>query len=147
MSETEKRELQFVLLDILSETENQKDLSLLISSISETERRNLLKKLVNWYHSKQVELREYPRKPFSIPVQHLTCGLSVIYFIRNISNGGVYIQTHGGFHINQQITLSFFFNDVEKDITVKGKVVRVDSRGIGVKFDKVINTDPNGTLG
>jgi len=134
MAETERQELQLVLSDNLSETENRKDLSLLISSISATERRYLLKKLVNWYHSNSIELREYPRKPFSIPVEHSTNDVRFIYFIQNISDDGVFIQTDRNFHIGQQIIMNFSLPKVEKDTTVSGKVVRVDSRGIGVKF-------------
>jgi len=139
MAETERQELQSVLSDNLSETENRKDLSLLISSISETERRYLLKKLVNWYHSKSIELREYSRIPFSIPVEHSTNDVRFIYFIQNISDGGVFIQTDENFHIGQQIIMNFSLPEVEKDIAVNGKVVRVDSHGIGVKFDELID--------
>ena len=140
MGETERRELRSVLSDNLSETENRKDLSLLISSIPETERRYLLKKLVNWYHSKSIELREYSRIPFSIPVEHSTNNVRFIYFIQNISDDGVFIQTDGNFHIGQQIIMNFSLPKVEKEITVSGKVVRVDSRGIGVKFDELIDS-------
>jgi Tfp pilus assembly protein PilZ len=140
MADGERRELQSVLSDNLSETENRKDLSLLISSISETERRYLLKKLVNWYHSKSIELREYPRKPFSIPVEHSTNDVKFIYFIQNISDGGVFIQTDVNFQIDQQIIMKFSLFKVDQDIAVSGKVVRVDSRGIGVKFDELIDS-------
>ena len=91
MSESERRGLQSVLIDNPSEIENQKDLCLSISSKSETERRELLKKLVIWYHSKSVELREFPRKPFSLPITHTNNGVNFIYFIINISNDGVFI--------------------------------------------------------
>ena len=140
MSESERRGLQSVLIDNLSEIGNQKDLCLLISSISETERRELLKKLVIWYHSKSVELREFPRKPFVFPITHTGNSATFIYFIQNISNDGVFIQTDGNFHIGQQIIMNFFLPKVEKNITVSGKVVRVDSRGIGVKFDELIDS-------
>ena len=140
MAETERRELQSVLNDDLSETENRKDLSLLISSISETERRYLLKKLVNWYHSKSIELREYSRIPFSIPVEYTSNSVNFIYFIQNISDDGVFIQTDGNLHIGKQIIMNFSLPNAEKEITVSGKVVRVDSRGIGVKFDELIDS-------
>jgi Tfp pilus assembly protein PilZ len=140
MGETERRELQSVLSDNLTETENRKDLSLLISSISETERRYLLKKLVNWYHSKSIELREYPRKPFSMPVEHSTNDVKFIYFIQNISDGGAFIQTDVNFQIGQQIIMNFSLFKVDQDIVVSGKVVRVDSRGIGMKFDELIDS-------
>ena len=140
MSKSERRGLQSVLIDNPSEIENQKDLCLSISSISETERRELLKKLVIWYHSKSVELREFPRKPFSFPITHTINGVNSIYFIQNISNDGVFIQTDGNFLIGQQIIMKFSLPKVEKDIVVSGKVVRVDSRGIGVKFDELIDS-------
>ena len=140
MGETERRELRSVLSDNLSETENRKDLSLLISSVSETERRYLLKKLVNWYHSKSIELREYPRKPFSMPVEHSTNDVKFIYFIQNISDGGAFIQTDVNFQIGQQIIMNFSLFKVDQDIVVSGKVVRVDSRGIGMKFDELIDS-------
>jgi len=140
MSESERRGLRSVLIDNPSEIENQKDLCLLISSISETERRELLKKLVIWYHSKSVELRESPRKPFSFPVEHISNGVNFIYFIQNISNDGVFIQANDNFHIGQQIIMNFALPKVEKDMTVSGKVVRIVSQGIGVKFDEHIDT-------
>ncbi|MGD9105280.1 MAG: PilZ domain-containing protein [Desulfobacterales bacterium] len=140
MSESERRGLHSVLIENPSEVENQKDLCLLISSISKTKRRELLKKLVKWYHSKSIELREYPRRPFSIPVEHASNGVNFIYFIQNISNDGVFIQTDGKFHIGQQIIMIFFLPKFEEDITVSGKVVRVDSQGIGVKFDELIDS-------
>jgi Tfp pilus assembly protein PilZ len=139
MGETERRELRSVLSDNLTETENRKDLSFLIPSISETERRYLLKKLVNWYHSKSIELREYPRKPFSLPVEHSSNDVRFIYFIQNISDGGVFIQTDVNFQIGQQIIMNFSLFKVDQDIAVSGKVVRVDSRGIGVQFDELID--------
>jgi Tfp pilus assembly protein PilZ len=139
ISEAERRELQVVLIDNLSEAKNKKDLSLLISSISEKERRQLLKKLINWYESKHLELRKYPRKTLSIPVEHHSNGVNFIHFIQNISNSGAYIQTEGSFHIGQEIALTFSISKVRSDITVKGKVVRIDDRGIGVKFDEPID--------
>ena len=139
MADTERRKLQSVLSDNLSETESRDDLSLLISSIPETERRTLLIKLVNWYHSKMIELREYPRKSFLIPVEHSSHYGSIIYLIQNISNSGVFIWTDGNFHIDQQIIMNFSLPELEKDITVSGKVVRVDSHGVGVNFDKHID--------
>ena len=141
MAENERRELQLALGDNLSETKDRSDLSFLISSMPETERRYLLKKLVNWYHSKSIELREYPRKSFSIPIEHSINGVSLIYFIQNISNNGVFIQTDDNFNVDQQIIMNFSLPKVDKDRTVNGKVVRVDSRGIGVKFDEFINAE------
>ena len=140
MPEAERRELQSVLIDKRPEIENRKNLSLLISSLSEAESRRLLRKLVNWYHSKSIELREYPRKSFPIPVEYSNNGVSFVYFIQNISNGGVFIRIDSNFHIAQKIILTFSLSTVEKGIKVSGRVVRVDSQGIGVKLDELINS-------
>ena len=138
MSEAERGNLKSTLSSKLSQTGHGKDLSSLITSISEAKRRELLKKLTNWYHSKHLELRKFPRRPFSPPVELSTNGLTYMCFIQNISNGGVFIHTDFSINIDQQITMTFSLSRAEKDIKVSGKVVRVDSQGIGVKFDKLL---------
>jgi len=144
MSETERRKLQAVLM---AKARNGKDLSSLISSMSETKRCELLERLTSWYlskhselrgYSKHTELRGYPRKPFKIPVELSKNGFTFVCLTQNISNSGVFIQTDFSFHIDQQITMILSPPKIEKDITVGGKIVRVDSRGIGVKYDELI---------
>ena len=139
MSVAERGKLKSILNSKLSKTEQRKDLSSLITSISEANRRELLKKLTNWYHSKHVELREFPRRPFSTPVELSTNGLTYTCFIQNISDGGVFIHTDFDFNIDQKITMIFSLSKAEKDITVGGKIVRIDSQGIGVQFDEVLH--------
>ena len=138
MSEAERRKLQSALIVNLPKSESRKHLSVLIPNLSVTKRLELLKKLENWHRSKLAELRKYPRKSYFIPAECLSDGVSFTDFIQNISNGGVFIQTDANFYVGQQITMTFSLPKVEKDITVSGKVVRVDSLGIGVKFDELI---------
>ena len=144
MSETERRKLQAVLM---AKTRNGKDLSSLIANMSEAKRCELLEKLTNWYLSKHSELRGYaehpelrgyPRKPFAIPVELSKNGFTFMCLTKNISNSGVFVQTDFSFHIDQQITMILSPPKIEKDITVGGRIVRVDSRGIGVKFCELI---------
>ena len=152
MSEAERRKLQAVLIAKLSDARNGKDLSSLITSISEAKRNELLERLINWYHSKKsnlrghskhLELRGYPRKPFKIPVELSKNGFTFMCLTQNISNSGVFIQTDFSFHIDQQITMILSPPKIEKDITVGGRIVRVDSRGIGVNFDELIPDFPH----
>jgi Tfp pilus assembly protein PilZ len=58
---------------------------------------------------------------------------------QNISNSGVFIQTDFNFHTDQQITMVLQPPKIEKDITVGGRIARVDSKGIGVKFDEPLS--------
>jgi len=144
MSETERRKLQVVLM---AKARNGKDLSSLITSISEAKRCELLGKLTNWYlskhselrgFSKHPELRGYPRKSLTIPVELSKNGFTFVCLTQNISHSGVFIQTDFSFYIDQQITMILSPPKIKKDITVGGKIVRVDSKGIGVKFDELI---------
>lgn len=144
MSETERRKLKTALM---ANEKNGKDLSTLITSIPEAKRCELLEKLTNWYltkHSelrkspKHTELRGHPRKPFKIPVELSKNGFTFMCLTQNISNSGVFIQTDFRFHVDQQITMVLSPPKIEKDITVGGRITRVDSRGIGVKFDEPI---------
>jgi PilZ domain len=148
MSETERGKLQAVLM---AKAGNGKDLSSLITSMSETNKCELLKRLTSWYlsrhsrlrgYSKHTELRGYPRKPFKIPVELSKNGFTFMCLTQNISDSGVFIHTDFSFHINQQITVILSPPKIEKDITVGGKIVRVDPRGIGVKFDELIPDFP-----
>lgn len=144
MSETERRKLQAALM---ANPKNEKDLSSLITSMSEVKRCELLERLTSWYitkcsqlrkYPKHTELRGYPRKPIKIPVELSKNGFTFMCLTQNISNSGVFIQTDFSFHIDQQITMVLSPPKIEKDITVGGRITRVDSRGIGVKFDELI---------
>jgi tRNA U34 2-thiouridine synthase MnmA/TrmU len=137
MSEAERQKLLSVLLGDQSEDKNRKLLSLVLTNISEAKIRELLEQLKNWHKSKLTEMREHPRKTSLIPVECSSSdGVCFTDFIQDISDGGVLIQTNGNFFAGQQITLTFSHPKAEKDITVRGEVVRVDSEGIGVKFNE-----------
>lgn len=138
MSEAERQELQSVLAPGRSQAENRKDLSESIINLSQLKRQNLLEKLENWHNSKVLELREYLRKNTFIPAECISDGLNFTDFIQDISHGGVFIQTNGNFYVDQKIAMTFSIPKSEKDITVMGKIVRVDSQGIGVKFDALL---------
>ncbi len=113
--------------------------------------RNLLKDLENENtkiskkHQKKLknhakELRKHPRKTSLIATDCSTNDVSFINFIKDISNGGVFIESNAPFYIGQEIKMNFSLPEVKDTIAVGGKVVRVNSHGIGVKF---INGDIN----
>ena len=60
-------------------------------------------------------------------------------FTQNISNSGVFIETGYRFHINQQVTMILLLPNIKKGATVRGKIVRMDSQGIGVKFNEFLS--------
>ena len=128
----------FEIVSNMPEDEMRKFLSILISEIPKEKGLELLTKLEGWVQSKQLDLREHHRKHSSILVEILSDGVIFTDFIQDISNGGVFIQTNGNFSVYQQITMTFSLPKAKKDITVGGKIVRVDSQGIGVQFDELL---------
>jgi PilZ domain len=147
MSEAERQTLQAVLMAKLPDAKNGKDLASLIIDIPEEKRCELLNRLTNWYNSKisrligrskRLESRGYPRKPYKIPVELSKNGFTFLCCTQNISKSGVFIQTDFSFHMGQNVKMNLSPPEIEKDISVEGKIIRVGSLGIGVKFDKLI---------
>ena len=80
------------------------------------------------------DLRKHPRTTSLIATDCASNEVCFVNFIKNISNGGVFIETNAPFYIGQKIKMKFSLPKAEDAIAVGGEVVRVDSRGIGVKF-------------
>jgi len=117
----------------------------LILDMPDTDQLNLLKDLEdnhfgekkeasNSKHISYEEMREHPRKTSLIAVDCKTHDVCFTNFIQDISNGGVFIETSAHFYVGQQLKMNFSLPEIKDPIAVDGKVLRVDSQGIGVKF-------------
>jgi Tfp pilus assembly protein PilZ len=58
---------------------------------------------------------------------------------KDISNGGVFIQTQDVFQMGQLVTLDIPFSSKNESIKIPAEIVRVDAQGIGLKFLKKDN--------
>lgn len=58
---------------------------------------------------------------------------------KDISNGGLFIQTNEVFTLGQTVMLNIPFSDGSRDIKVPAEIVRVSNQGIGVRFMKKEN--------
>ncbi len=54
--------------------------------------------------------------------------------IKNLSAGGTYIQVKGRFHVGGDIIVAGPFAANQDDVKRRGKIVRMDGQGIGVRF-------------
>lgn len=117
----------------------------LILDMPEAAQQNVLKELQNKHTEEKrtpseeirtpsEEMRTHLRKTSFIAADCSTTDVSFTHFIQDISNGGVFIETNGPFYIGQGLKLNFSLPEVESPISIGGEVVRVDSRGIGMKF-------------
>ena len=118
----------------LSEVQNR--IFEIIDSMPEIEMRKLLIGLEKWQQAKQISKREYPRKETSIYALLEFDDLFFSEFIKNISSGGLYIETEAPLSVNKELSIRFLRPDTKSPTRVTGKIVRVDSKGLGIQFDK-----------
>jgi Tfp pilus assembly protein PilZ len=78
--------------------------------------------------------RKQTRKPLLAVVDYATQGQVYRDFIRNISAGGVFIETAVPTSIGQELSLTFVLATHRKPIKLTGEVVRISPQGIGVRF-------------
>ncbi len=117
----------------------------IISNMPEEQKRELLRSLEKWQsefddkqQSKVKDRREHSRKPISV---YTICETNNCYFrdfTKDVSAGGVFIGTETNLSINEELFMTLFHTSFETPVRNRGKVTRVDPKGIGVKFNKAI---------
>ena len=111
----------------------------IIDDMSEMEMRQLLKDLEGWQKSKN-EKRKYPRKSTLMEITYSSDQRRVFEdFVRNISAGGLFIETNLVTELGQKLTMTFSRPGSGDPVKILGKIIRVDSGGIGVKFNKLLS--------
>jgi len=111
----------------------------IIASLSESQMRNLLKKLVNWQQSKFDEKRKCPRKSTFIWTECSADTRFFTDFIQNLSVSGLFIETQLPFFVGEELSMTFSLPGADDPIKITGKIVRIDSKGIGVQFDALLS--------
>lgn len=111
-------------------------ISKIISSMSEIELQKLLKGLEKWQETSRISKRVHPRKDISVYAFLEADDLSFNDFIKNISSGGLYIETEAPLSVDKELFIRFLHPDTGVLTRVTGKIVRVDADGIGVQFEE-----------
>ena len=57
----------------------------------------------------------------------------------NISNRGIYIETNDKLSVGQIIKLVIPGTKIDKGVMLKGEVIHVKPKGVGVKFTGILN--------
>ena len=133
--------------NINSEFDNlRRRLYQLISKLSYSEILTLVEELEGRASFKTKEKRKHPRKFTKMEVnvtvwdstlsKPSTHKISFNELIQNISKQGVFIETTYPFRLNKRLSLTFSLPGVKDPINIKGKIVGIESQGIGVKFDE-----------
>ena len=105
----------------------------LVKKMSREEQHALLGELEERLFKKK---RKHERKPFAAILDYSTESGSYRDFIKDISIGGVFIETSTSFSYGEVVSMTFLLPEHEKKIRIQGEIARIDERGIGVKFKK-----------
>ena len=115
-------------------------ISEIISGMPEAESRKLLKGLEKWQQSRPTDKRKHPRKYVSIYAICDTKNCNFRDFTKNVSSGGVFIETDTTLSVNEEVFMTLLHSSFEVPIRASGKIVRVDPKGMGVKFKNTIHS-------
>ena len=115
-------------------------ISEIISRMSEAESRKLLKGQEKWRQSRPPDKRKHHRKYASIYAICETKDCNFRDFTKNISAGGAFIETETPLSVNENVFMTLLHSSFEVPIRTGGQIVRVDPKGIGVKFKNTIHS-------
>ena len=85
--------------------------------------------------------RDDVRKGFKKNISFSVLDRSYKAICKDISNGGLFIQTNEVFTVGQAVVLNIPFSDGSREIKVPAEIVRVSNQGIGLRFMKKENED------
>ena len=80
--------------------------------------------------------RTHPRRAYNRPLVIIAKNRNVKGLMTNISRSGAFIKTHNHFSVGQIIAILIPGHKKQKDVKLKGYVVRVNRSGVGVIFDR-----------
>ncbi len=117
----------------------------IISTMPEAQKRKLLTGLEKWQskfddkqQSKPKDKREYYRKPIAIYAICETNNRNFRDFTKDVSPGGAFIETKTNLSLDEELFMTLFHTSFETPVRTGSKIVRVDPKGVGVKFNKTI---------
>ena len=111
----------------------------ILPTLSEAQLRKLLENLEKWQQSEFDEKRKYPRKKTFIWTECSADSRFFTDFIQNLSASGLFIETQLPFFVGEALSMTFSLPGADAPIKITGKIVRIDSNGIGVQFDSLLS--------
>lgn len=84
----------------------------------------------------EIDARKYHRRVYNKPLDFFYKRMKFKGLIANISRGGAFIETGAKFSLNETIQLVVPGGKAGKKVLVKGWIVRISRRGVGVSFER-----------
>lgn len=114
----------------------------MISGMSDDEVQGLLQKLEN--HETLSDKRQFSRFPYTVSVDFTTSTTKGAAKLRDISIGGLFLEVDPSqrpFSVGKELVLRVPYPNKEKNVKIRGRIVRATLKGIGVEFEKSRNQD------
>ena len=77
------------------------------------------------------------RRPCHIPINYAAYDRVYTNHIKNISPGGLFIETQRPLLVGDEIIMTFRLEGLEKPLTLKGEVAQANRTGVGVEFKEI----------
>ena len=84
----------------------------------------------------QDKARKHTRRAWKVAVEYSTGDRVMRDYIKDISSGGVFIETKMPLAVGQELNLKFPLPNYRKLVKVAGEIIWTSPEGIGVKFKK-----------
>lgn len=94
-------------------------------------------RMVDEKESQRPNLRKHARYDCLVGVDYDISDWTYQCYMRDISEGGAYIETEQSIKVGQRLIMSLSSPVLEQSCAIQGTVVRRDPMGIGVRFDEL----------
>ena len=94
-------------------------------------------RIVDEKQSQRPNQRKHSRYDCLVGVDYDISDWTYQCYMRDISEGGAYIETEQPIKVGQRLTMSLASPVLERTCAINGTVVRRDPKGIGVRFDNM----------
>ncbi|MDM8537725.1 PilZ domain-containing protein [Desulfobacterales bacterium HSG17] len=81
--------------------------------------------------------RDYPRLDTNVDIDVVIGDRVIQTDAKDISAGGIYINTSGKFEANKNVRVVFTIPGSDKPFKLEGMIVRVEQNGIAIKFSNI----------
>jgi Tfp pilus assembly protein PilZ len=85
-----------------------------------------------------VEQRQHPRRPFGRANLYASRNRIIRGIVKDISKGGMFIESADGIAVGEHLNLALPAVHRQRDFRLRGEVVRVDSNGMAIRFERLI---------
>jgi Tfp pilus assembly protein PilZ len=109
-----------------------------VKYISDSDIENLQRGGLKDTKNNNEELRRHPRRSYPKTVFFTSQNQYYEGLTHNISKGGIFIETKNKFSVGQIIKLVIPGTKIDKNVMLKGEIIHVNQRGVGVKFKSLL---------